>query len=228
MTKHREWVAGAILACLWGCGSPEQATIEQFFLAARSDDSATLAAMSAVSPPGPVESWQVVEVSSRTTESFALPELLVRLEAAEKERDAALEEGREYLADHEEALDEIIQKQKQDSEFKFSGELGEIQEAWSNRLEERKATEHEFQELERAVDTETGLATKSVVRQVPIENLDGDVAVTEILLMLKLQDADEKPYTITLRKYELSGSGDDRTTERSRWIIVDIKEQAST
>ncbi len=227
MTKHREWVVGAILACLWACGSPEQAAIEQFFLAAGSDDSATLAAMSAVSPPGPVESWQVVEVSSQTTESFALPELLVRLEAAEKERDAALEEGREYLADNETALDEIIRKQKQDSEFKFSGELGEIQEEWSKRVEERKATEHEFQELERAVDTETRLATKSVIRQVTIEKLVGDVAVTEMLLMLKLQDADEKPYTITLRKYELSRAQGDQT-ERSRWIIVDLKEKAST
>jgi len=227
MTKHREWVVGAILACLWGCGSPEQATIEQFFLAARSDDSATLAAMSAVSPPGPVESWQVVEVSSQSTESFALPGLLARLEGAEKERDAAMEEGREYLADHEIALDEIIRQQKQDPEFKFSGERGEIQEEWSKRVEERRATEHEFQELERAINTETSLATKSVIRQVTIENLDGDVAVTEMLLMLKLQDADEKPYTVTLRKYELSGPKSDGA-ERSRWIIVDIEEKAPT
>ena len=227
MTKHREWVMGASLAYLWACGSPEQATLQQFFLAAGSNDNVTVASMSAVSPPGPVESWQVVEVSSQTTESFALPELLVRLEAAEKERDAALEEGREYLADHEEALDEIIGKQKQDSEFKFSGELGEIQEAWANRVEERKATEHEFQELERAIDTETSLATKSVIRQVTIENLDGDVAVTEMLVMLKLEDADEKPYTITLRQYNLSGAQSDRA-EAARWVIVDIAEKAPT
>ena len=227
MTNHREWVVGAILACLWACGSPGQATIDQFFLAARSNDSATLAAMSAVSPPGPVESWQVVDVSSESTESFTLPELLVRLEAAEKERDAALEEGRVYLADNGKALDRIIRKQKQDSQFKFSGELGEIQEEWSKRVEERKTTEHKFQELERAVDTETRLATRSVIRQVTIENLDGDVAVTEMLLMLKLPDADEKPYTVTLRKYDLSGPQSERT-EASRWIIVDIKEKAPT
>ena len=227
MTNHKEWVVGAILACLWACGRPEQATLEQFFLAAQSDDSATVAAMSAVSAPGPLESWEVVDVSSESTESFTLPGLLVRLEAAEKERDAALEAGREYLADNEKALDEIILKQKQDSEFKFSGELGEIQEEWSKRVEERKATEHEFQELERAVKTETTLATKSVVRQVTIENLDGNVAVTEMLLMLKLEGADEKPYTFTLRKYDLSGPGSDRA-EAARWIIVDIEEKAPT
>ncbi|GMR21848.1 MAG: hypothetical protein BMS9Abin37_0167 [Acidobacteriota bacterium] len=227
MTKHREWLMGAILASLWACGSPQQATIKQFFLAAQSDDSATLAAMSAVGAPGPVESWKAVEVSSESTESFTLPGLLVRLEAAAKERDAALEEGREYLADNENALDKIIRKQKQDPEFKFSGELGEIQEEWSKRVEERKATEHEFKELERAINTETSLATKSLIRQTAIEKLDGDVTVTKMLIMLKLEDADEKPYTVTLRKYELSGPGSDRP-ERSRWIIVDIQEKAPT
>jgi hypothetical protein len=227
MTKHREWLVGALLASLWACGSPEQATLKQFFLAAQSDDSATLASMSAVGAPGPLESWQVVEVSSRSTEPFALPGLLVRLEAAEKERDAALEEGREYLADNEIALDEIIRKQKQEPEFKFSGELGEIQEEWSKRVQERKTTEHEFQELDRAIKTETTLATKSVIRETAIENLDGDVAVTEMLLMLKLEDADEKPYTVTLRKYELSGSESGRA-ELARWIIVEIKEKAPT
>ncbi len=227
MTKLRELVVGATLACLWACGSPEEATIGQFFLAARSNDSATLAAMSTVGPPGPVESWQVVDVSSESTEPFALPGLLVRLEAAEKERDATLKEGREYLAEHENALEQIIPKLQEDPQFEFSGELGEIQEEWSKLVEERKATEREFQDLKRAVDTETKLATKSVLRQATIENFDGDVAVTEMLLMLKLPDADEKPYTITLRKYDLSGPQSDRT-EASRWIIVDIEEKAPT
>ncbi len=227
MMKLRECVVGATLACLWACGSPEQATIDQFFLAARSDDNATLAAMSAVGPPGPVESWQVVEVSSQSTEPFTLPGLLVRLEAAEKERDAALEEGRKYLEDHEDALEQIVPKLQEDAQFKFGGELGEIQEEWSKLVQERKATERAFQDVKRAVDTETRLVTKSVVRQVTIENFDGDVAVTEMLLMLKLTDADEKPYSVTLRKYELSGLQSDQV-ERSRWIIVDIKEKAPT
>jgi len=228
MTKHKEWVAVAILACLWACGSsPQQATIEQFFLAARSDDSATLASMSAVGTPGPVESWKVVDVSSESTRPFALPELFVKLESAEKLRDAALEEGRDYLDENQVALDKIIRKQKQDPEFKFSGEFGVIQEEWANRVAERKATEHEYQEIERAIDTETTLATKSVIRDATIEKLEGNVAVTEMLVMLKLEDADEKPYAVTLRKYELSAPGNDRS-EPSRWVIVNIQEKAPT
>jgi len=228
MTKHKQWVVGAILACLWACGgSPEQATIEQFFLAARSDDSATLAAMSTVGPPGTVESYQVVDVSSQSTEPFSLPGLLVELEPAEKLRDAALEEGRDYLEENQVALDEIIRKQKQDPEFKFEGELGKIQEEWATRVEGRKATERDYKEIERAVNRESTLANKSVVRDVKIENMDGDVAVTEMLVMLKLEDGDEKPYAVTLRKYDLSSPGSDRP-ERSRWIIVDIQEKAPT
>ena len=228
MTKLREWVLGATLTCLWACGgSPEQATIEQFFMAARTNDTATVAAISAVSSPGPVESWQVLEVSSRSTEPFVLPGLLVRFEAAEKERDATLEEGRKYRDDHEEALVEIIPKLQEDSEFEFGGKLGEIQEEWMKLVEERKVKERVFQELKRAVNDETRLVTRSVVRQVAIENFDGDVAVTEMLLMLKFTDDGEKPYSVTLRKYDLSASGSDQT-ERSRWIIVDINEKAPT
>ena len=228
MTKRREWVLGATLTCLWACGgSPEQATVEQFFMAARTNDTATVAAISAVSSPGPVESWQVLEVSSQSTEPFVLPGLLVRFEAAEKERDATLEEGRAYRDDHEEALVEIIPKLQEDSEFEFGGKLGEIQEEWMKLVEERKVKERAFQELKRAVNDETRLVTRSVVRQVAIENFDGDVSVTEMLLMLKFTDDGEKPYSVTLRKYDLSASGSDQT-ERSRWIIVDINEKAPT
>ena len=227
MTKLREWVVGATLACLWACGSPEQATIEQFFRAARTNDTATVAAMSAVSPPGEVESWQLVEVSSRSTEPFALPELRVRFEAAEKEREATLEEGKMFRADNEEALAEIIPKLQEDSEFEFRGALGETQEEWLKLVEERKVKERAFQETKRAVDDETKLVTRSVIRQVALEDFNGDVAVTEMLLMLQFPDADEKPYNVTLRKYDLSGPQGDRT-EPARWIIVDIQEKAPT
>ena len=228
MTKLREWVLGAVLTCLWACGgTPEQATIDQFFRAARTNDTATVAAISAVSSPGPVESWEVLEVSSRSTEPFELPELLVQFEAAEKKRKATLEEGKAYRDDHEESLGEIIPKLQEDSQFEFRGELGEIQEEWLKLVEERKVKERAFQELKRAVNDETRLVTRSVVRKVTIENFDGDVAVTEMLLMLKFEDDSEKPYSVTLRKYDLSASESDQT-ERSRWIIVDINEKAPT
>ena len=228
MTKHKPWLAGAILMGLWACGSsPEQATVEQFLLAAKSEDSPTMAAMSAVGSPGTVESWKVVEISSQSSAPFAMPELVVQLEPTEKIRDAALKEGRDYLEENQVALDEILRKQKQDPEFKFSGEKGKVQEEWAMRVEKRKATERDYKEIERAVNRETTLANKSVVRDVTVENLDGDVSVTEMLVMIKLEDADEKPYAVTLRKYELSSPGSDGL-ERSRWIIVDIQEKSPT
>lgn len=228
MTKHKPWLAGAILMCLWACGSsPEQATVEQFFLAAKSDDSPTMAAMSAVGVPGAVESWKVVEISSQSTEPFSLSELMVQLEPAEKIRDAALKEGRDYLDENQVALDEILRKQKQDPEFKFKGEKGKVQEEWAMLVEKRKATERDYKEIERAANRETTLANKSVVRDVTVENLDGEVAVTEMLVMVKLEDADEKPYAVTLRNYKLSSPGSDRP-ETSRWIIVDIQEKSPT
>lgn len=221
--KHKVWVVGPILACLWACGSPEQATVEQFFRASQSDDSATVAAMSAVAAPDNVESWELVEISSQSTEPFALPDLLAKLKTAEEERTATLEEGREYMAEYQDVIDEVTLKLQEDPEFMFSGENGEIQATWMELLEGRKATERAYQEIKRAVDDETRLATKSVVREVDLEDLSGEVSITKMVMMLKLADAEPKPYTIGLRKYELSESGSD-VAETSRWIISDIEE----
>ena len=222
MTKLKKWIASATLACLWACGSPEQSTIDQFFRAARTNDPTTLASMSAVGPPVEVESWKVVEVSSRSTEPFALPELLDRFEAATKERDAAVEAGQKYASDQPDVLERIIPKLREGSDYKFRGKMGEIQEEWLRLVEERREKEGTFQELKRAVRSETGLATKSVMRQVNVENLDGDVAVTEMLLRLKPRDGDELPYRVVLRKYKLSEPESDRI-EPARWVILDIE-----
>jgi hypothetical protein len=224
--KHKEWVMGAALASLWACGSPEQATVEQFFRAARTDDSATVAAMSAVAPPEAVESWEVVEISSQSTEPVALPGLLAELKAAEEERDANLEQGREYMAEHQEDVDTITAKLQEDPAYVYSGDMGEVQAAWNELLEGRRSTERAYQEIKREVDDETKLATKSVVRQANLAELNGSVAVTEMLLMLKLEGAEPKPYTVQLRKYDLSGG--DGPAETSRWVIVDIQEKEPT
>ena len=228
MSKIKLCLVFVTLSYLWGCGSPEQATIDQFFLAAKSNDSATLAAMSAVSPPGPVESWEMVEISSQSTVPFELPELSRQKNEAEKVRDAQLEEGRDYLAYNTEALDQkIIPKLQEDSSFVFDGELGEIQQAWSILVQDRKVKERAFRDLNRAVEQEIKLAGKSVMRQTAIEPLVGDVAITEVLMMLESPEEGRKMYSITLRKYELSLPDSDRA-EPSRWIIVDIAEEAPT
>jgi len=221
MTKLRDWMVIATLACFWACGSPEQATIEQFFRAAQSNDNTTLAYMSDVRPPWEVESWKVVEVSSRSTEPFELPELLERFAAVTAERAATLDEIKKYSTEQKDALEQIIPKLREDPEYKFRGKLAEIQEEWVRLTDERKVREGAYQELRRVVGKETGLAAKSVMRQAEIEKLDGDVAVTEMLLNLKPRDGAELPYKVTLRKYDLSEPESDRV-EPARWIVVDI------
>ena len=222
MTQLKWIVSAMILASLWACGSPKQSTVDQFFRAAQTNDHATLSYMSAVGPPGDVESWKVVEVSSRSTEPFALPELLAKLQVAEAERDAAREERKKYFNDQEDALSRIIPKLRKDAEYKFRGKLGAIQEEWLKMLEDRKEKEQVFQELKRAADAETKLVTKSVVRQMDVGKLEGDIEVTKMLMDLKLQDGDTLPYAVTLRKYDLSDPESDRV-EPARWVIADIE-----
>lgn len=222
MTKLRAWCMTAFVTSLWACGGPEQATVDQFFRAAQSSDSTTIAMMSAVGPPGKVESWKVVEVTSRKTEPYTLPELVAKLAAVKKERDAGQEIRTKYFKDNEDALEEIIPKLRKDPAYKFKGKLAEIQTEWEKMLAERNEQEGAYQDLKRIVDKETGIATKSVMRQVDFGTLHGAVAVTEMLLNVKPPDRGELPFRVQLRKYDLSEPESDRV-EPARWVIVEIE-----
>jgi hypothetical protein len=223
MSKLRGCIVSVVLACLWACGSPEQATIDQFFRAAQSNDSTTLAYMSAVGPPGKVESWKVVEVTSRSTEPYTLPDLVAKFEAAKKARDESTAERKKYFDDHQDALEQIVPKLRDDPEYKFKGKVGEVQEEWMKLLETRKETEGAYQELKRAVDRESSIASKSVMRQLDVATLHGGIAVTEMLLNLKPPDsAAELPFKVRLHKYDLSEKESDRV-EPARWVIVNIE-----
>jgi hypothetical protein len=222
MTMLRKGIISVFLVSLWACGSPEQATVDQFFRAAQTNDSTTLAYMSAIGPPVEVESWKVVEVTSRTTEPYTLPELIGRFEAAKKARDASQEERKKYFEENEDALNQIIPKLREDPEYRYKGKIGEVQEAWLKLMDDRKEKESAYQELKREVDRETGITSKSVMRQLDVGTLKGGVAVTDMLLNLKAKDGAELPFRVQLRKFDLSEAGSDRV-EPARWVIVDIE-----
>lgn len=223
MTKLAKWILCCTLLFLWSCGSPEQAAVDQFFRAAQANDRPTLAYMSAVGSPLEVDSWKVVEVSSRSTEPYTLPDLLEKFQAVEKERNAALEERTKYGKDHKDDLEKIIPKLRDNPDYKFKGKLGEVQEEWDKLLEDRKEKERTYQEMKQEVNRQTSLASKSVMRQLSVGELKGDIAVTKMLLNLTPKDSTaELPFAVTLRKYELSEEGSDRV-EPARWVIVDFE-----
>ena len=219
----RAWIVSAIVTSLWACGGPEQSTLDQFFRAAQSSDSTTLASMSAVGPPGKIESWKVVEVTSRTTEPFTLPELVAKYQEAKTVRDVGQEERKKYFEANKDALEQIIPKTRDDPSYKFKGQLGAIQEEWDKMLATRTEQETAYQEIKRTVDRETGIVSKSVMRQLDVGTLHGAVAVTDMLLNLKTAEAAaELPFKVQLKKYDLSEAGSDRV-EPARWIIVGIE-----
>jgi hypothetical protein len=224
MTKLRRWISVAALIPLWSCGGgPEQAAVDQFFRAAQANDRTTLAYMSAVGAPFEVDSWKVVEVTSRSKEAYTLPELTEKFAAVEKDRNAAQERRQKYAEENKAALEEIIPKTRKEPDYKFRGKLGAIQEEWTKFLDERAKTEHDYQEVKQALNRESGVASKSVMRQVELGKLEGEIAVTELLLNLKPKDgAAELPFQVTLRKYELTEPGTDRV-EPARWVIFNME-----
>ena len=132
-----------------------------------------------------------------------------------------------YLTNNREALDQIMPKLQEDATYRFDGELGEIQDVWMEFVQGRRELERAYQDSNRAVEAETKLAAKSIMTDRAVDNLEGEVAVTEMLVMIRSTEGEEKPYNVTLQKYELAPNADARA-EPSRWIIVGIEEQAPT
>ena len=230
MSNFAKCICVGMIASLWACGSPEESAIDRFFRAAQTGDRSAAAAMSALGAPAEVESWETVEVRSRTVVPFEMPELTSERDAAMKARDQQLDEGRQYLVANREALEQIIPKLQEDMDFQFGGELGEIQEVWMTYAQDRKVMEREYQDSVRAVDAELKLTARSLISKIPpatLEFFEGEVAVTEALVSLDAADADPKLYTVTLRKYEIHRPKSE-TVESSRWIIVGIEEASPT
>jgi hypothetical protein len=139
-----------------------------------------------------------------------------------KERDAGLEERKKYVADNQDAMDQIIPRLQKDPDYKFTGKLAPFQAEWMRLADERKAKEAAFQDLRAEVDRETSIASKSVVRQAELAKMKGNIEVTEMLLNLTLADHGELPYKVKLRKYAVSEGGSERV-ENARWVIAEIE-----
>jgi hypothetical protein len=227
MNKLRELMVCSVMICFWACGSTEQALVQQFFIAVRSGDSATVAAMSAVGFTEAVESWEMLEVTSESTRPFNLAELRRMAETATKARDEQLEEGRNFQDDNYDSIERIKARLEKDSDHQFTGKLGEIHKEWSTLLQDRKAKERTLQDINREIKKEIQLSEKSLLGSPEIERLEGDVAVKELLVMVKTPESGEKPYTFILRKYNLTDQESNRTLP-SRWVIADIKEEIPT
>lgn len=212
-----------LLAC---SGGAETNLLNSFFMAARSGDNATIAAMSATTFPGEgIQSWEVIEISPEMSEPFRLGELRTKAAEARSERDIQFEKGKYFLEDNYDAIEKIQLKIDQAPDYKFDGALGDVQAEWDKIIADRKTLERTAQQLNREAENEAKLANMSLMSQANVNNLEGTVLKKQVLVSVT-EEAGEKTYTFDLEKYDLHEEGATRTLP-SRWIITSIEEKAT-
>ena len=222
MSKQSKMLGTLAFLSLSACSSPEQSTIDQFFRAVQDSNGTAMRAISLVSFDETVESWRIVELIQESTQPFELEGLRSQLRTAGYERDDQLEEGRKYLVKNREALETILAKLEVDQTFKFRSKLGKVQQKWSQLVDDRKAKERAVQNVNRTIAKEIKLVEKSLLGDPDVESLVGNVLNKDILVIVN-SSAEERPFTVTLRKYDLKNRQTNQTPP-SRWLIVNIQE----
>ncbi len=223
MHRIRDVVTFSAVISLLACaGGEEKQILRRFFSACGSGDNGTVASVSLVGFPTKCESWEVVRVGEEATEPFRMPDLRRKLAEAKQQRDIQYEKGKYFLEDNYEDIDKIQIQLDKNPDYEFNGKLAEIRAEWDRVVEKRKELERTVQEINRELGKELKVAQMSLMRDVNVQKLDGQVLAKDVLVNIA-SESDENSYTFTLQKYDLTDSGSDRSIP-SRWIIVAIRE----
>jgi hypothetical protein len=223
MSGIRATALGSTLTLILSCSGGEQQLVTTFLTAVQGGDEAMLAGLSLVEFPGSVTSWEILEVGPESNEPFALAEVREEFVALEKEIGSDAETHAAFLADNAGRAEEYQRRLQGDPDYQFTGEMTDFQTELEGRIEKRKELDAELEEIRRRIlrlRDAAGLSLNTAVN----DNFEGEVRGKVVRLKV-LDGSEEKVYTFTLRRFELSDP-ERNLTPMSRWIIAEIEEQA--
>jgi hypothetical protein len=204
------------------CAGPEEELVDRFLAATQRGDNQLVAAISMVSFPEDVVSWEIVEVVDLPTETYRVPVLRQKVEDAERMRDEQYEDFGEFRQEHFEDLRRIQNRIQDDPGYRFSGRLGELQEEWERQRQERTEVVNSLHEAQMELEHEIRQVAKSLQRESSPEYLTGQTRKKAVIVRVRTPGA-EKTYRIILSRYELKNQFG--AVVPSRFIISDLTEE---
>jgi hypothetical protein len=204
------------------CAPPEQRVIDAYLGAVRDGDEAIMKGVSLASPPeGGIESWEVIEIGTESTEAYRLAEIRAEHFQAKQALEEKVMDNDEFLRENEKIALRYQQKMKEDPDYKYTrGSMAKFQEEWEAKDEERKELQKKVEEAKEALERERNAIRMST--NIPLkESLEGDVAVKKAKVNINSASG-SKTYTLTLRKYNMVDS-DTGLRPRPGWIVTDIE-----
>lgn len=212
----------AVAAFGAGCSSPpEEPLLSQFFRAIAAEDRVSAAGLSMAGfPGGSVESWEIVESGMVTEGPYRVPELRQEETDAEAARDEQFKAFYDFRQGNRDALASITDRRDTNPDAAIGGRLGEIAAEWDTHAAERRRLVSSLSEVQMALEEERRRAQRSLLREAPVDYLEGNISEQE-LLVRTVEEGAARDYRFTLIRYDLQNQhGADIP---ARWIIAAIE-----
>ena len=201
------------------CAGPEQEVLDRYLAASQRGDNETVAALSMVAFPEEVESWNILEISDERRDPYLVPELRQNVVTAEDERDAQFKVFGEFRQENYESLRRISARLRDEPNYHFPGQLGELQDQWEEFRVERRQVFAKLRDAEIESEREIRRVNKSLQRESSPEYLTGETLRKDARVRVTTPAGDEH-YIITLTQYELKNQFD--ALLPVRWIITEV------
>jgi len=209
-----------VVACQ---GGREANVVNQYFTALRANDTNTLTSFASVQFDQKVDDYKIVSVGPETKTPATLPDLVAKQKDLEAQLAKNTRDARAWGND----LD-IYPKLDQVRTLEQAGKpvpanLKPIGEKWKTFNDKDRELKKGVADAKAAVEREKRNVGLSIGQVEDMESLKGEMITKDIDLNLTI-GGEVKPYTMTLRKYEVTGGTGGRLV--SRWVVYSIAPKA--
>ena len=199
------------------CGHPEQRIVDQYFNALKQNDQQTLTSFATVVIDKKVDNWKITGGKPETRSPAVLPDLTRKVGELETELAANKKAAGAYSLEHYADIEKTKDAQKAGKPAPKG--LADVAEAWAKFQDKARDLQKQVAEAKAAVEKEKRNVALSVGQVTDIEKLTGEMVEKQLDLDLTIA-GEVKPYSMTLRKYEMTG-GTGRMV--SRWVVQQLK-----
>ena len=225
MSKRGALLVGLSLAAAGAaCGHPDQRVVDQYFNALRQGDTQTLTSFALVQLDQKVDNWKITGSTPETQAPAPLADLIKKVQALDAELNANKrasqnfaneDNGKRFLQ-----IQEVQESQKKGN--KVSPALAAVGAKWAEFNDKDRSLKKELADARAAVEHEKRNVVLSVGNQPDVETMSGQMTSKDVDLDLTIA-GDNKPYVMTLRKYDLEGGAG---RSMSRWFVYALKPKA--
>jgi hypothetical protein len=226
MRERATALAGALalaaLAAACG-GGPEANVVNQYFGALKAGDTNTLTSFAMVAFDQKVDNWKVVSVGPEAKAPAPLPDLVKKQKDLEAELAKNTRDARAWGNDL--AVYPKLDKMREirSKGGKVPGDLQPIADKWDAYQAKDRELKKSVADAKAAVEREKRNVGLSIGQVEDMESLTGETITKDVDVNLTI-GGEVKPYTLTLRKYELGGGTGGRMV--SRWVVQSVTPKA--